>query len=949
MIYASILTSVMLAAISPRAELTSWFTEGYTGVKSVTATGWSDDAGTWVQAAGDSSSCTAGSLSVVADNGFLKFTPSAGKTSTGSYATFSTRIKFGSYASIAEIPEVASDSKGALAVIDTNGLVFVAWVTTRDSSTNKGSWTLMKGVTPTQDGEYLVKVETDCNCTPARIRYTVDGTVLTDGIGNSWFSTRASDKRLAQLSFGGSGTVGTITAQQAGALASRTSINFARKTQVKAGTEMSFTITTNEQVQVVGTPTYNWYLMDSAGMRVETPVATSGEKYTITGSEFGYWLVVDVTDDNGYLGSGRTWVSDLPVMYIDVEDGAWPSKEKETHNAHFYISALPSDKKGKAIYDGDDGEGVDPYPSTMHVRGNSTAGGAKKPYKIKLNKKTDLFGMGDGVKNKHWVLLANFFDESLMRNKVCYDLAGVFGAPTWMKSEWVDVVMNGDYIGNYQLCQHIRVAEDRINIYDWSNAAEKIAENAVAANPGLTEDDAGEIEDLLELDCGWMTTSSFTYLGTNYLVKAKGTPGVDPDTGDVTVVWKKISTDISGGYVFEIDSKKVEGGSSPAPSSFKQVVYGVNGTIQFNVALNTPEYGFTNEEVSNTVWNMWWNLGQAYTSGTGIDSTTGKHYMELADFNSMVAYWLSLYVPGNNDSAAYSRYSYIDVGGKMTFAPAWDFDYGSGSLQIRSRDGCATNELGIITYPDILDCNEANPAAWYPRSSSLNFMGQWSADPYFDYKVRERYLATRQYLEDLVKDGGLIDTYKEYLANSARANDLRWNNRIGFFGNANEEGDVAVFKRYMKLRLEWLDQKFTNVGTAVLKLQDAVASTKLKFVRDTTLVATFANAEPVAGSIETDVVDVKRLLKSGEDLDLSIAVPAAGAASLIVYVNGVPREPIAVTSGAAVTTVARNDLVVDGENLFTFVAKNSGGTIVSRNIALFKCEKSDDGLIILFK
>ena len=42
-------------------------------------------------------------------------------------------------------------------------------------------------------------------------------------------------------------------------------------------------------------------------------------------------------------------------------------------------------------------------------RGNSTWGLPKKPYKIKLDSKTNLFSMG---KNKHWVLLANYYDSS---------------------------------------------------------------------------------------------------------------------------------------------------------------------------------------------------------------------------------------------------------------------------------------------------------------------------------------------------------------------------------------------------------------------------------------------------------------------------------------------------------------------------------------------------------
>lgn len=49
---------------------------------------------------------------------------------------------------------------------------------------------------------------------------------------------------------------------------------------------------------------------------------------------------------------------------------------------------------------------------------------SKKPYKIKLDKKADLFGMG---KNKHWVLLANYYDNSLVRNRLTYYLGRKLG------------------------------------------------------------------------------------------------------------------------------------------------------------------------------------------------------------------------------------------------------------------------------------------------------------------------------------------------------------------------------------------------------------------------------------------------------------------------------------------------------------------------------------------
>ena len=49
----------------------------------------------------------------------------------------------------------------------------------------------------------------------------------------------------------------------------------------------------------------------------------------------------------------------------------------------------------------------------LHLRGNSTAGLLKKPFKLKLEAKADLLGMG---RNKHWVLLANAIDLTNIRN-----------------------------------------------------------------------------------------------------------------------------------------------------------------------------------------------------------------------------------------------------------------------------------------------------------------------------------------------------------------------------------------------------------------------------------------------------------------------------------------------------------------------------------------------------
>ncbi len=102
-------------------------------------------------------------------------------------------------------------------------------------------------------------------------------------------------------------------------------------------------------------------------------------------------------------------------------------------------------------------------------RGNSTWTVDKKPYKIKLDKKADLFGMG---KNKHWVLLANYYDNSLLRNRITYYLGRKLGMEYTPECVPVDVVMNHEYLGSYLLCEQIRLDENRVDEFDLEKADE---------------------------------------------------------------------------------------------------------------------------------------------------------------------------------------------------------------------------------------------------------------------------------------------------------------------------------------------------------------------------------------------------------------------------------------------------------------------------------------------
>lgn len=94
-------------------------------------------------------------------------------------------------------------------------------------------------------------------------------------------------------------------------------------------------------------------------------------------------------------------------------------------------------------------------------RGNSTWGLPKKPYKLKLSDKKRLLGMSN---DKHWVLLANYSDKSLLRNELAFELSRIAGMHWTPRSRPVELYLNGSFQGQYMLTEHVRVAPERVNL-----------------------------------------------------------------------------------------------------------------------------------------------------------------------------------------------------------------------------------------------------------------------------------------------------------------------------------------------------------------------------------------------------------------------------------------------------------------------------------------------------
>lgn len=96
-------------------------------------------------------------------------------------------------------------------------------------------------------------------------------------------------------------------------------------------------------------------------------------------------------------------------------------------------------------------------------RGNSTWGMPKKPYALKLKEKGSGTFMGMKA-HKRWALLANYADKTSLRNRLAFELGKKVNLAWTPDSRFVEVILNGKFLGNYLLTEQIKIDGNRINI-----------------------------------------------------------------------------------------------------------------------------------------------------------------------------------------------------------------------------------------------------------------------------------------------------------------------------------------------------------------------------------------------------------------------------------------------------------------------------------------------------
>ncbi|MCU6772371.1 CotH kinase family protein [Bacteroides cellulolyticus] len=216
---------------------------------------------------------------------------------------------------------------------------------------------------------------------------------------------------------------------------------------------------------------YNFNLKPTFAVNDGTTVKIDGVEQTSGVSEVDFSNPVVYTLSNGEETKTFTVTvtnSGLPVVVLTQSGGGSESWAEAGINVRSKDADwVETDKM--AVYNADGSVDMEEAFCGIRLRGNSTQKFPKKPFAMKLVSKASVLGM---PKHKRWVLLANWMDRTMLRNAVAFEVAhqtenAYADGLGWNPHGYsVEVIMDGRHVGNYFLCEQIKIDGDRVDIKD---------------------------------------------------------------------------------------------------------------------------------------------------------------------------------------------------------------------------------------------------------------------------------------------------------------------------------------------------------------------------------------------------------------------------------------------------------------------------------------------------
>lgn len=439
--------------------------------------------------------------------------------------------------------------------------------------------------------------------------------------------------------------------------------------------------------------------------------------------------------------------SALPSFYISLPteqlDSIFNDRDKEVPAQALLIST-----ENDTLFDD--------YLEHIETRGNTSfIAGPKKSFTIKLPKKQSWLGLD---KSQHFVLLANAFDESHLRNAIAFDLAHNVGLPA-PQYTYLSLYINEEYKGLYQMTNKIEVNKHTLNLTNLDKLNKQ-------ANPRPLKEYA-HFRDSSDIQ----------------ILQRKG------------VLLENNPEDISGGYLLDISGsnwvyhKSISGFASEA------------GEL---IRIRSPKYA-SPEEV-NYIATYYNQMESAIISNDGYNQKTNKHYSEYIDIESFALVYLVNELLLNQDGGLSSLYLYKDsdsIDSKLHAGPIWDFD--------RSIGNTTGSDLELI-MPNELFVNVKHGKTKEPHSLGI-FYYLWKHDD-FQEVVKKLYYKSISPSCHKYMESGSIDSLVDYLFIDAERDNRLYDIRR----NADYRSVTEKTLGFLQKRLIFLDWYFSALPNDIITI-----------------------------------------------------------------------------------------------------------------------------------
>jgi len=382
---------------------------------------------------------------------------------------------------------------------------------------------------------------------------------------------------------------------------------------------------------------------------------------------------------------------------------------------------------------------LDAVEGQVKVRGNWTTTYDKKALRIKFTEKQNMLGLNNGAQFKNWLLLAEYKDASMLRNKSALSIAReILGEDGLYCSdaEFVEVYINGKYWGVYLLAEQQQINENRVSITE-----------------GEKDYTGTDIGYLLEFDGYYYMEDELNQFYFDYHDNAKLIPFDENGGSGKTITCighdkKKVGMSIKSDIYSEEQRDFI--------ASFTEHVY----DIMYYAAYEDRAFVFNSD----------------YTAIEETTDITPQEAVErVVNVNSLADMYIVSEITCDADIYWSSFYMSVDFGEngdkKLTFTAPWDYDSAMGNKD-RCADGTGFYAASIV--PDV-DGNYKTVNPWL----TVIMYEDWYQDI-----IRSKW--TKAYDDGVFSRAlDMIESDKSTHSDAFERNYDKWNNIInnGAFSN----------------------------------------------------------------------------------------------------------------------------------------------------------------------